>query len=70
MTVRISQHIVAYSQTDSPGDSAAAQLDGKWIETTLEQCIKEQGQTNNGIMLIRGAGCLGEAVAGYLCPTI
>ena len=56
----IVQHIVAYSQTDSSGDSAAAQTDGKWIEMTLEQCIQEQGQTNNGMVL-----CLSEALDAW-----
>lgn len=56
----IVQNIVSYSQTDSPGDSATAQIDGKWIETTLEQCIKEQGQTNNGMVL-----CLSEALDAW-----
>lgn len=56
----IVQHIVAYSQTDSFGDSALAQTDGKWIETKLEQCIKEQGQTNNGMVF-----CLSEALDAW-----
>lgn len=56
----IVQTIVAYSQTDSPGDSALAQTDGKWIETMLEQCIKEQGQTNNDMVL-----CLSEALDAW-----
>lgn len=56
----IVQSIVAYSQTDSPGDSAAAQIDGKWIETILEQCIKAQGQTNNGMVF-----CLSEALDAW-----
>jgi uncharacterized protein YecT (DUF1311 family) len=56
----IVQTIVAYSQTDSPGDSALAQTDGKWIDEMLEQCSKQQGSTNNGIV-----ACLVDALGAW-----
>ena len=56
----IVQTIVAYSQTDTYGDSTTYQSDGKWIDETFEQCIKQQGGTNNGVV-----ACLVEALDAW-----
>ncbi len=60
ITWMIVQTIAAYSQTDTYGDSTTYQSDGKWIDETLEQCIKQQGSTNNGIV-----ACLVDALDAW-----
>ena len=60
ITWMIAQTIAAYSQTDTYGDSTTYQSDGKWIDETLEQCIKQQGGTNNGMV-----ACLVEALDAW-----
>ncbi|MBS1614421.1 MAG: DUF1311 domain-containing protein [Bacteroidetes bacterium] len=60
ITWMIVQTIAAYSQTDTYGDSTTYQSDGKWIDETLEQCIKQKGSTNNGVV-----ACLVEALDAW-----
>lgn len=60
IAITILSSIVVYSQTDSPGDSTTYQSDGKWIDETLEQCIKKNGQTNNGTI-----ACLADALDAW-----
>ena len=60
ITWMIVQTMAAYSQTDTYGDSTTYQSDGKWIDETLEQCIKQQGGTNNGMV-----ACLTDALDAW-----